>query len=126
MIAELFLDGAALFSLSQLLSYRKHEFDPQIALQRIDNAQVRCMITSMISLDPEVRLTAAGYLQDPLFPQAFASLLHPMCVEYAMTSGPHGKSSGNASDAKLTLLSGLMPRALQECESLVGGHHCPG
>jgi phosphoinositide-3-kinase, regulatory subunit 4 len=57
-IAELFLEGQPLFTLSQLLLYRVGEYDPSSTLEKIEDVQMRLMITSMISVDPASRLSA--------------------------------------------------------------------
>lgn len=78
-IAELFLEGQALFDLSQLLAYRRGQYDPCPSLQKVVDAGVREMILHMIQLDPTARLTAEQYLQSwaPLvFPGYFLPLLH--------------------------------------------------
>ena len=61
-IAEIFLEGTPLFTLSQLLRYRKGEFDPLKTLEKIENDGVRSMIAHMIALRPEDRFNAQEYL----------------------------------------------------------------
>ena len=79
-LAELFSDGQPLFDLSQLLQYRRGEFDPAVcALESLPPA-LRELVLHMIQLDPRRRLGAAEYLQrwgPRLFPAYFASRLHP-------------------------------------------------
>uniref|UniRef100_A0A803NU41 non-specific serine/threonine protein kinase n=1 Tax=Cannabis sativa TaxID=3483 RepID=A0A803NU41_CANSA len=63
-IAELFLEGQPLFELSQLLAYRRGQYDPSQLLEK---------------LEPESRLSAANYLQDYMtivFPSYFSPFLH--------------------------------------------------
>ena len=62
-IAEIFLEGTPLFSLSQLLRYRKGEFDPLKTLEKIENDGIRTMIAHMIALYPEDRFKAQEYLR---------------------------------------------------------------
>ncbi|KAJ3061579.1 Serine/threonine-protein kinase, partial [Podochytrium sp. JEL0797] len=40
-IAEMFMEGTPLFTLSQLLRYRRGEFDPVVVLEKIDDVHVR-------------------------------------------------------------------------------------
>ena len=50
-IAELFLDGRALFDLSQLLQYKKRQLEPASLLSGLDPA-LRALVLHMINLDP--------------------------------------------------------------------------
>lgn len=78
-IAELFLE-APIFSLSQLYKYRKEEYDPEYAyLSKIQDKDVREMVTHMIQLEPESRYSAEEYLnfwRRKAFPEYFYSFLH--------------------------------------------------
>lgn len=62
-IAEIFLEGAPLFTLSQLLRYRKHEYDPLPSLEKIENEGIKSMVAHMIALNPEDRFRAQEYLR---------------------------------------------------------------
>ncbi|KAF3791532.1 putative serine/threonine-protein kinase [Nymphaea thermarum] len=78
-IAELFLEGQPLFELSQLLAYRRGQYDPGPYLEKIPETGIRRMILHMIQLDPELRLTAESYLQNyssVVFLSYFSPLLH--------------------------------------------------
>ncbi|KAJ8768798.1 hypothetical protein K2173_023702 [Erythroxylum novogranatense] len=78
-IAELFLEGQQLFELSQLLAYRRGQYDPSQHLEKIPDSGIRKMILHMIQLEPEARLSAEGYLQnyvDVVFPSYFSPFLH--------------------------------------------------
>ena len=78
-IAELFLE-APIFSLSQLFKYRKGEYDPELNhLNKIEDSDVREMVTHMIQVDPESRYSAEEYLnfwRRKAFPEYFYSFLH--------------------------------------------------
>ncbi|KAK4693399.1 phosphoinositide-3-kinase, regulatory subunit 4, partial [Lecanoromycetidae sp. Uapishka_2] len=78
-IAELFLE-APIFSLSQLYKYRKGEFDPQYGyLSKIQDKDVRELVSHMIQLEPESRYSAEEYLnfwRRKAFPEYFYSFLH--------------------------------------------------
>ncbi|KAJ3325684.1 Serine/threonine-protein kinase [Boothiomyces sp. JEL0866] len=92
-IAEIFLEGTPLFTLSQLLSYRQNSYDPESALSKIENENIRNLVLSMISLDPEKRLTAQEYLRvwrDLAFPDVFYASLH---LYVASLSDPHFASN---------------------------------
>ncbi|KAJ2662411.1 Serine/threonine-protein kinase [Coemansia sp. RSA 1199] len=71
-IAELFLDGNPLFSLSRLLQYRKGAVTAAALLADIPDKEAAALVEHMIQRDPEARLTAAGYLDRwaPIFPDA--------------------------------------------------------
>lgn len=78
-IAELFLEGHPLFELSQLLAYRRGQYDPCQNLEKIPDPGVRKMILHMIQLNPDERLSAEGYLQSYagiVFPNYFSPFLH--------------------------------------------------
>ena len=61
-IAEMFLEGTPLFTLSQLLQYRKGGFDPLITLEKIEHEDIRNMILQMIALHPQNRPLAQEIL----------------------------------------------------------------
>ncbi|KAL3535683.1 hypothetical protein ACH5RR_004144 [Cinchona calisaya] len=78
-IAELFLEGQPLFELSQLLAYRRGQYDPSQHLEKIPDSGIRKMILHMIQLDPEARFSAESYLQNfsgVVFPGYFSPFLH--------------------------------------------------
>ncbi|KAL8498250.1 hypothetical protein ACS0TY_021541 [Phlomoides rotata] len=78
-IAELFLEGQPLFELSQLLAYRRGQYDPTQHLEKIPDSGIRKMILHMIQWDPESRFSAESYLQDydcVVFPNYFSPFLH--------------------------------------------------
>ncbi|KAF8435557.1 hypothetical protein BGX38DRAFT_1274971 [Terfezia claveryi] len=79
-IAELFLEGTPLFSLSQLFKYRKGEFDPTAAyLHKIEDPEIRSLIQHMVQLNPTDRLSAEEYLnkwRGKAFPEYYYSFLH--------------------------------------------------
>eukprot|EP00268_Persea_americana_P045799 TRINITY_DN4692_c0_g1_i1.p1 TRINITY_DN4692_c0_g1~~TRINITY_DN4692_c0_g1_i1.p1 ORF type:complete len:1544 (+),score=279.50 TRINITY_DN4692_c0_g1_i1:480-5111(+) len=78
-LAELFLEGQPLFELSQLLAYRRGQYDPNQCLEKIPDSGIRTMILHMIQLDPESRLSSESYLQSyasVVFPSYFSPFLH--------------------------------------------------
>ncbi|XP_065848432.1 serine/threonine-protein kinase VPS15 [Euphorbia lathyris] len=78
-IAELFLEGQQLFELSQLLAYRRGQYDPSQHLEKIPDCGIRKMILHMIQLEPEARFSAESYLQNyaaVVFPAYFSPFLH--------------------------------------------------
>lgn len=92
-LAEMFLDGTPLFTLSQLLQYKRNEFDPKATLAKIEDVGIRDMIISMISLDPSKRPTAQQLLHQArrsVFPESFYSFVHPFV---ASLSDPNFASS---------------------------------
>lgn len=78
-IAELFLESP-IFTLSQLFSYRKGEYSPDISfLSRIPDKDIRELVSSMVQLDPQKRYSAEQYLQfwrGKAFPDYFYTFLH--------------------------------------------------
>lgn len=78
-IAEIFLDGKAFFDLSQLLSYRKSEYDPALRLMDVD-PEMRDLVLHMTQLSPADRWSASEYLTKwggSWCPTYFSTLLHP-------------------------------------------------
>ncbi|GES86228.1 ARM repeat-containing protein [Rhizophagus clarus] len=78
-IAELFLEGTPIFSLSQLFKYRSGEYDPKVYLEKIEDEDIRAMVKHMINVNPSQRYTAEQYLQEwrgTAFPQFFYTFLH--------------------------------------------------
>ena len=78
-IAELFLE-APIFSLSQLYKYRKGEYDPEHGyISKIQDGDIRELVSHMIQLEPESRYSAEEYLnfwRHKAFPGYFYSFLH--------------------------------------------------
>lgn len=78
-IAELFLESP-IFNLSQLYKYRKREFDPDLVyLSKIQDQDIRELVSHMIQLEPESRYSAEEYLnfwRRKAFPEYFYSFLH--------------------------------------------------
>lgn len=78
-IAELFTESS-IFSLSQLFKYRKREYDPAHShLSRIEDPEIRAMVSHMIQVQPDSRYSADEYLKfwrRKAFPDYFYSFLH--------------------------------------------------
>ncbi|KAI4252569.1 MAG: hypothetical protein LQ352_004231 [Teloschistes flavicans] len=106
-IAELFLESPV-FTLSQLYKYRKGEFDPFFGfVGKIQDKEIRELVSHMIQLDPESRYAAEEYLnfwRRRAFPEYFYSFLHQyMGVITDPSSGrtavsPHTNNFGEADD----------------------------
>ncbi|KIJ16339.1 hypothetical protein PAXINDRAFT_132235 [Paxillus involutus ATCC 200175] len=78
-IAEMFLEGAPLFTLSQLFKYREGEYSVEAQLGAIEEEGIRTLIKQMISLDPTSRPTFEVTLsggRGEVFPECFYSFLH--------------------------------------------------
>ncbi|KAH9994556.1 ARM repeat-containing protein [Russula compacta] len=78
-IAELFREGAPLFTLSQLFKYREGELNPDGLLTSVEDVGVRNLIKEMIALDPSARPTLDALLNNVrgvVFPEVFYSFLH--------------------------------------------------
>ncbi|KAI9511419.1 ARM repeat-containing protein, partial [Russula earlei] len=78
-IAELFREGAPLFTLSQLFKYRDGELNPDGLLTSIEDVGVRNLIKEMIALNPSERPTFDALLHNVrgmVFPEVFYSFLH--------------------------------------------------
>ncbi|KAJ3746567.1 hypothetical protein DFH05DRAFT_1607341 [Lentinula detonsa] len=89
-IAELFLEGAPLFTLSQLFKYREGDYNVEAHLNIIEDEGVRNMIKQMISIDPSSRPTFDNLLQScrgTVFPDSFFSFFHNYVSSVNETSG---------------------------------------
>lgn len=76
-IAELYLDGGSIFTLSQIFKYKKKNYEPN--LNHIENIHLKKLIKGMLNLDPLLRKSASEYLNEfkaILFPEIFYSFLH--------------------------------------------------
>lgn len=83
-LGELFLDGSALFDLSQLLAFRRGEHDPSAQLaQGVPDAHARELVLRMTARDPRDRLGAGQYLAEwrrrGWFP-AYFDEVHDFCA----------------------------------------------
>ncbi|XP_055384778.1 phosphoinositide 3-kinase regulatory subunit 4 [Condylostylus longicornis] len=78
-LLELWTEGTAPFEFSQLLAYSKGEKDlVKKHLQRIENENLRSLLSSMLHLNPKERRSAEVYLDQErgnLFPEYFYSFL---------------------------------------------------
>ncbi|XP_017983460.1 PREDICTED: probable serine/threonine-protein kinase vps15 [Theobroma cacao] len=109
-IAELFLEGQPLFELSQLLAYRRGQYDPSQHLEKIPDIGIRKMILHMIQLEPESRLCAESYLQNyaaVVFPSYFAPFLHNF---YCCWNPIH-------SDMRIAMCQSVFPEILKQMMS---------
>lgn len=83
-IAELYLDGEATFTLSDLYRYKRGENTPNLA--RIQHKQVQKLVKSLLTLDPDSRPSASdilSHLKGTLFPTYFYNFLYDfMCELY--------------------------------------------
>ncbi|TFK53148.1 ARM repeat-containing protein [Heliocybe sulcata] len=78
-IAELFLEGAPLFTLSQLFKYRERELNVDGHLAPVEDEGVKHLIKQMISLEPSARPSFDTLLhtsRGTVFPECFYSFLH--------------------------------------------------
>jgi len=88
-----FLTTKSLFSLSEVIHYQKYREIPNNNLDLIENPIVKEMLTSMISYNPNARLTATEYLskyKESLFPVIFYDDLYPILNSLMLE-----KESGN-------------------------------
>jgi hypothetical protein len=121
-IGEMFLEGKALFDLSQLLAYRRGQYDPRPSLEKIPDMEVREMIMHMIQLNEETRLSAEEYLQmwtPTVFPAYFSPLLHNFfsCLVPLDTDTRVAVTQGAFPEIRKQMLVDLQKRKSQE----VGG-----
>lgn len=104
MIAELFLEGTPLFTLSQLFKYRSGEYNPDTILEKIEDKHTRDMVKHMIQINPSSRLSADEYLANwhgEAFPHYFYSFL------YQYMSSMIDKVDGGQQQPDSTIMSAL-------------------
>ncbi|XP_044471517.1 serine/threonine-protein kinase VPS15-like [Mangifera indica] len=114
-IAELFLEGQPLFELSQLLAYRRGQYDPSQHLEKIPDSGIRKMILHMIQLEPEMRFSAESYLQNyaaVVFPTYFSPFLHNF---YCCWNVRH-------SDSRVEMCQSVFPEILKQMVSNKSGN----
>ncbi|KIP05625.1 hypothetical protein PHLGIDRAFT_128766 [Phlebiopsis gigantea 11061_1 CR5-6] len=90
-LAELFLEGTPLFSLSQLFKYRVGELNVDAQLTAIEDEGMRSLIRSMIVIDPTQRPTFDALLhtaRGTVFPETFYSFLHNYVASINELSSP--------------------------------------
>lgn len=61
---ELWNEGTPPFELSQLLAYRAGDYEPRKHLDSLKDPALRNLLSSMIELDPHLRLSAEVYLDN--------------------------------------------------------------
>eukprot|EP01133_Synstelium_polycarpum_P006410 gene6410-7436_t len=74
-IAELFLEGQTIFDFSQMLSYRRGEYNPEAAIRRIPDVHIQSLILHMIQREPNNRFPPEKYVTnwtDKAFPSYFS------------------------------------------------------
>ncbi|CAH2350398.1 serine/threonine-protein kinase Vps15p [[Candida] railenensis] len=108
-IAELFLEGDAIFTLSSLFKYIKGEYIPD--LSRIQPPGVREIITKLISIDPKDRPSSChSILEDykgTLFPDFFDGFLYDFMAEINSNElfiVPTGNDNISPSDLKIDFI----------------------
>lgn len=98
-IAELFLE-TPIFSLSQLFKYRSQEYDPFIThLQKIEDVDIREMVSHMIKLDPNQRYSAdecLNFWRNRAFPDYFFNFLHQYMYSITDPSAGRGPITAGA------------------------------
>ncbi|XP_067857085.1 phosphoinositide 3-kinase regulatory subunit 4 isoform X3 [Heptranchias perlo] len=85
-IAELFTEGVPMFDLSQLLAYRNGHFSHEQVLNKIEDLNIRGLVSQMIQRDPDTRLTAEEHLKQQrgrAFPELFYTFLQPYMAQFA-------------------------------------------
>lgn len=101
-IAELWRDGAPIFTLMQLFKYRDGQFDIEPALAEIADKDIRDMVRSMVSHQSTKRKSFADYLNEArghCFPEIFFSFLHRYLTTLQRTS-PRATEMAAAEAAK--------------------------
>ncbi|GAM27383.1 hypothetical protein SAMD00019534_105580 [Acytostelium subglobosum LB1] len=61
-IAELFLEGHPIFDFSQMLSYRRGDYNPELIIRRIPDIHIQSLILHMIQREPDDRYSPERYI----------------------------------------------------------------
>lgn len=142
-IAEIYLDGAAVFDRPQLLRYRTGGFNPRAHIAvKIRDKYASELVLHMTKRDPGQRLDAAGYLRKfkgRLFPHYFHFLHHVMekflgpelptadaRVLYLALAGSHIIKELTQPDDVLTSTLAASLASLHDAVRLVGGPNAHG
>ncbi|KAL1922119.1 uncharacterized protein VTP21DRAFT_10761 [Calcarisporiella thermophila] len=103
-IAELFLEGTPIFSLSQLFKYRSGEYDPTQEIDKIEDEPIAQIVKHMIQLDPSSRYTTDKYLTEwrgTAFPPYFYTFLYQYMCSLTDTHGSFVTPRNSNSDGNL-------------------------
>lgn len=77
-IAEIWLEGEAVFDLPQLLLYGEGKYNPGVVIRKISHRGIARMVSHMLNRDPDKRLSARDYLRrgfrDGIFPEYFRTI----------------------------------------------------
>ncbi|KAI8066486.1 hypothetical protein BC940DRAFT_368091 [Gongronella butleri] len=121
-IAELFLEGTPIFSLSQLFKYKNGEYNPAHALDKIEDADIKDMILHMIQLDQDKRLSAESYLaqwRGKAFPEYFYEFLHDYMGLLTDKDGTLPSMIQTVQDNFVTAMSSSFTRLTQPHRKLI-------
>ncbi|ORX62898.1 ARM repeat-containing protein [Hesseltinella vesiculosa] len=121
-IAELFLEGTPIFSLSQLFKYKNGEYSPAQALDKIEDPDIKDLILHMIQLDQDKRLSAEVYLtqwRGKAFPEYFYEFLHDYIGLLTDKSGTLPSMIQTVKDSFITAMSSSFTRLTQPVQKLV-------
>ncbi|ENN74924.1 hypothetical protein YQE_08502, partial [Dendroctonus ponderosae] len=121
-LLELWNELQVPFDYSQLLAYRAGKYSPEKHLEKLEDPNLRSLISSMINRDPATRLSAEKYLDQQrgtLFPEYFYSFLQSYMLIFSSNPimSPDEKVARLKSDianifkVKLVLLSGFLWQA---------------
>jgi phosphoinositide-3-kinase regulatory subunit 4 len=118
-LAELFTEVPT-FTLSQLFRYRKGEYDPTLQLlSKVDDENIRNLITSMLRLDPGERWHAQDYLDEykgKAFPLYFYNHLHTLMEE--ITDPTSGRSVAASNEVNNGVADDRIDMIYQDYERL--------
>ncbi|KAI0729483.1 hypothetical protein C8Q72DRAFT_307334 [Fomitopsis betulina] len=109
-IAELFLEGSPLFTLSQLFKYREAELSVESQLSAVGDEPVKNLIKQMIAVDPSVRPSFDTLLhtsRGSVFPESFYSFFHNYVssINELPSSSPFASYAGPTTPASATVKS---------------------
>ncbi|KAJ7672606.1 hypothetical protein DFH06DRAFT_96923 [Mycena polygramma] len=129
-IAELFLDGAPLFTLSQLFKYREGEYLVDGFLSAIEDEGVRNVIRQMINLEPTARPTFDTLLhtsRGTVFPECFYSFLHNYVssINDLPSNPPFSTTAPSTAATPATITPSVSGSVMRPNSSLAGGTETP-
>ncbi|AGO12933.1 AaceriADL316Cp [[Ashbya] aceris (nom. inval.)] len=132
-IAEMFSEGQPTFNLSELFKYKTGEYAAEdIISPSIKNTQLRSLISDMIQLRPEKRLTIPEILlkyRDSFFPSYFYTFTYEYFRDLAVLNGHSSTLNSTCSSDTLVdrvnNIDGMVTKVYQDYSKICSSLHYP-
>ncbi|CAG9324318.1 unnamed protein product [Blepharisma stoltei] len=86
-LAELYMDGKSLFSLTQLLAYQRGELDMAKIIAKAQDTEIVELLSHMICLDPSLRKSAENcleYWKEKIISEEISGCIYPVMFQIAL------------------------------------------